>query len=189
MAAQTEFEKKAQRVETLVHEVEGLEDENCRRSALDTVQALLELHGHVLDRMLELAGPEVAGKLADDQEVGALLLVHGLHPLTLAERVARSLDDVRPYLASHKGGVEVLGTGDGVVRLRLEGTCHGCPSSTATLKNAIEKAILEGAPDVARIEVEGVTEPPPSGFVPLGSIKGPALTCPDGLATRATRER
>ena len=49
---------------------------------------------------------------------------------------------------------------DGVVRLRMQGSCHGCPSSAMTLKNAIEEAIYATAPDVAAIEVEGVVEPP-----------------------------
>jgi Fe-S cluster biogenesis protein NfuA/nitrite reductase/ring-hydroxylating ferredoxin subunit len=64
---------------------------------------------------------------------------------------------VRPYLGSHGGDVKLLGVKDGVVHLRLEGTCHGCPSSTVTMKLAIEKAIEEAAPEVVRIEVEGVS--------------------------------
>ena len=46
---------------------------------------------------------------------------------------------------------------EGVVHLRLEGSCHGCPSSTVTMKLAIEKAIEEAAPEVIRIEVEGAS--------------------------------
>jgi len=46
-----------------------------------------------------------------------------------------------------------------VVHLRLEGSCHGCPSSTVTMKLAVEKAIEEAAPEVARIEVEGTSQP------------------------------
>ena len=61
-----------------------------------------------------------------------------------------ALDEVRPYLASHGGDVELLGVEDGVVRLRLEGSCNGCPSSAMTLKLAIEEAIARAAPDVER---------------------------------------
>jgi Fe-S cluster biogenesis protein NfuA/nitrite reductase/ring-hydroxylating ferredoxin subunit len=82
---------------------------------------------------------------------------------------------VRPYLASHGGSVVLLDVSpEGTVKLRLEGSCHGCASSAMTLKYAIEQAIMEAAPDVAGIEVEGVVEPPPrpAGFVPLTQIKG-----------------
>ena len=85
--------------------------------------------------------------------------MHGLHPVPLHERVTGALDEVRPYLLTHGGGVELLGIDDGVVRLRLEGTCNGCPSSALTLKSAVEEAITRAAPDVERIEAEGVAEP------------------------------
>jgi Fe-S cluster biogenesis protein NfuA len=85
--------------------------------------------------------------------------LHGLHPVPVRERVIGALDEVRPYLASHGGGVELLGVADGVVRLRLEGSCHGCPSSAATLRGAVEEAIARAAPDVERVETEGVAEP------------------------------
>jgi Fe-S cluster biogenesis protein NfuA len=48
---------------------------------------------------------------------------------------------------------------EGVVQVRLQGSCHGCPSSTATLKQAIEEAIFKSAPDVERVEAEGVASP------------------------------
>jgi len=87
------------------------------------------------------------------------LVVHDLHPLDLETRVARALERVRPYLGSHGGDVKLLGVEDGVVLLRLEGSCQGCPSSTVTMKLAIEKAIEEAAPEILRIEVEGVADP------------------------------
>lgn len=177
-----ELERRVQRVDALVRELEALPDERARRTAVEAFRALLDLHGEALGRVLELAGGGAADALAADPVVGALLMLHGLHPVPLEQRVQRALDGVRPYLGSHGGGVEVLGVHDGVVRLRLEGTCHGCPSSTATLRSAIERAILEGAPDVAGIEVEGVVEPPPAGFVPLASIGArPPLACPSEL--------
>jgi Fe-S cluster biogenesis protein NfuA/nitrite reductase/ring-hydroxylating ferredoxin subunit len=173
IAARREFERKAQRVDSLIREVDAFQDEDARRSAVELIQALLDLHGDALQRILELVGPDLARRLADDEALGGLLLLHQVHPVALEDRVRRALDEVRPYLGSHGGGVEVLGISGGVARLRLEGSCHGCPSSTATLKHAIEQAIQDAAPDLVRIEVEGVVEPPTSpGFVPLGSIRG-----------------
>jgi len=72
--------------------------------------------------------------------------------------VVEALDQVRPYLGSHAGGVELLGVDpEGVVHLRLEGSCDGCPSSTMTVKLAIERAIEEAAPEVTAVEVENLT--------------------------------
>jgi Fe-S cluster biogenesis protein NfuA/nitrite reductase/ring-hydroxylating ferredoxin subunit len=169
-----EFERKARRLEANLHDLEAIEDEGARGSALAAVQGLLDLHGEVLARMLEQAGPEVAIRLGDDEAIAGLLLLHGIHPRPLEDRVARALEKVRPYMGSHGGGVEVLGIEDGVLRLRLEGSCHGCPSSTATMRYTIEQAIAEVAPELVKIDVEGVVDPPPKpGFVAVGSIGRP----------------
>ena len=62
---------------------------------------------------------------------------------------------MRPYLGSHGGDVELLDvTADGVVRLRMLGSCDGCPSSAVTLKLAVEGAIEAAAPEITAIEVE-----------------------------------
>jgi nitrite reductase/ring-hydroxylating ferredoxin subunit len=59
---------------------------------------------------------------------------------------------------------------DSVVRLRMQGSCHGCPSSAVTLKLALEQAIHEAAPDVSAILVEGQAEPHPAAAV-LAAMK------------------
>jgi Fe-S cluster biogenesis protein NfuA/nitrite reductase/ring-hydroxylating ferredoxin subunit len=74
--------------------------------------------------------------------------------------VLGALDEVRPYLESHGGNVQFLGIGEGVARVRLEGSCDGCPSSTMTLKLAIEEAVQKAAPELEGVEAEGVAEPP-----------------------------
>ena len=86
-------------------------------------------------------------------------MLGGLHPDDVDTRVQRALDQVRPYLGSHAGGVSLSGVdADGVVHLRLEGSCDGCPSSALTVKSAIEDAILVAAPDVVAVEAEGMVE-------------------------------
>jgi Fe-S cluster biogenesis protein NfuA len=142
-------------------------------AALEAVQAVVELYGEALRRLVQNGA---AGAALDDELLRHLLLVHDLHPDDLESRVRNALAEVRPYLGSHGGDVELLGVEDGVARLRLEGTCNGCPSSTVTLKNAIEEALLRAAPDLERIETEGVAEPA-RALVQLGS-----LTCPTELA-------
>jgi Fe-S cluster biogenesis protein NfuA len=141
------------RVEALLDTVETFPPPQ-REVATELVQALLDMYGEGLSRIVA-AGPVPV----EDELVAHLLLLHGLHPVPLHERVIGALDEVRPYLVAHGGGVELVGVDEGVVRLRLEGACNGCPSSALTLKSAVEEAISRAAPDVERIEAEGATAP------------------------------
>lgn len=150
------------RVEALIADLGALSDAVTRAKAEDLVRALVELYGAGLERVVEIVteagAAEVLGRMVGDPLVSGLLILHDLHPLSTAERVRDALDTVRPHLGSHEGGVELLGVGeDGVVRLRLEGTCQGCPSSLLTVTDAIERAIAQAAPEVAGVEVEGVS--------------------------------
>jgi Fe-S cluster biogenesis protein NfuA len=122
----------------------------------ELLDEMLDLHGEGLARVLAVLAPETRDRLIEDPIVASMLLVHGLHPVSLADRVMAALDRVRPYLASHGGDVELLGLDDGVAQLLLKGSCNGCASSAATLELAIERALEEEAPDLLGIEVEGV---------------------------------
>jgi Fe-S cluster biogenesis protein NfuA/nitrite reductase/ring-hydroxylating ferredoxin subunit len=149
------------RIEELSEELETIQDPRGRAVAEELMAATLELHGSALARVMELvdeAGPAAAAlrdALVEDGVVASLLLVHGLYPVDLETRVLEALDQVRPYMESHGGDVELLGLEDGVARLRLRGSCDGCPASSATLELAIKKALLEAAPDLDGLEVEG----------------------------------
>jgi Fe-S cluster biogenesis protein NfuA len=141
----------------------------------ELVQAVVELYGEGLRRIVAAGMP---AELAGDEVIGHLLLLHGLHPVPVEERVGEALDEVMPYLQSHGGGVELLGVEDGVVRLALEGTCNGCPSSSVTLKLAIEEAVYKHAPDVERVEAAA----PEPGLIALevaDSLRVPPGPCLD----------
>jgi Fe-S cluster biogenesis protein NfuA len=154
------------RIDALIEDLENCEDPDARDQARALVAALLEFHGAALTQLFDhvrAAGPPgraIVEALARDPAVSGLLLLHGLHPHDLDVRVARALEEVRPQLQAHGGDVELIGLDGGVVRLRMRGSCHGCPSSAATLKQTIEAAIYDAAPDVAAVEVEGGSEPP-----------------------------
>jgi Fe-S cluster biogenesis protein NfuA len=141
-----------ERVESLLAKVQASPDAAMRETARELVRSILEFHRAGLGRMMEVAGDrrEAFGK---DPAVEPLLLLHGLHPVPLEARVERALGTVRPYLMSHGGSVEVVGIEEGRVRLRLQGSCTGCPSSARTIQGTIEQAILAAAPDVEGIEV------------------------------------
>jgi Fe-S cluster biogenesis protein NfuA len=70
------------------------------------------------------------------------------------DRIEQTLDTLRPYIASHRGQVEVVDFDeeDGVLLLRLGGTCHGCAASTVTLKQGIESRLREAVPEVKHVE-------------------------------------
>lgn len=70
------------------------------------------------------------------------------------ERIERTLDTLRPYIASHRGHVEVVDFDEqeGVLLLRLGGSCHGCAASTVTLKQGIEVRLREMVPEVKHVE-------------------------------------
>ncbi len=178
MLRDDEVRRRVARVDSLLEQIEALADPGARSIIAETVQALLELYGEGLARMLDsvarLGREELLEAFAADELVSHLLLLHGLHPADVETRVRRALEEVRPYLESHGGNVELLGVADGVARLRLQGSCSGCPSSTATLKLAIEEAIQQAAPDVDRVEAEGMVEPrprPAGSFVALSSLQ------------------
>jgi Fe-S cluster biogenesis protein NfuA len=170
------FLQRMQRVEALVGEIERSTDP-AARAAQDLARELLDLHAAALARVVGLLseagepGRAVLDACARDELVANVLLLHGLHPLDLETRVRQALDRVRPYLRGHGGDVELLGVSEGVVRLRMQGSCHGCASSAATLAQTIEQAIYDAAPDVSALEVEGAVEQPaPGGLVQLGLL-------------------
>lgn len=179
--------RRAERIETLIQEVSTFPDPRSRATTQELIQALLDMYGEGLARILELtyqsqaAGSTLIETFAQDDLLASLFMLHGLHPVDLETRIAQALVEVRPYLQSHGGNVELVRIEDGIAYLQLEGSCHGCPASTITLKLAIEEAIYKAAPDLDGLQVEGVVEPPrqqgramPVTFVPRRQPKADA---------------
>lgn len=142
--------------------LEGLEP-GARAVAYAAVRGLAGLYGEGLARIVtglerwDGARSPLALLLEDDL-VEYLLILHELHPLDLDERVERALGEARPYLRSHGGDAEVVAIDDGVVRIRMVGSCRGCPSSAVTLRDAVEEAVRRHAPEIERVEeVGGIT--------------------------------
>jgi Fe-S cluster biogenesis protein NfuA/nitrite reductase/ring-hydroxylating ferredoxin subunit len=162
----TGVQKVSARVEELLVALKSGGFGGAAPAAEELVALLVGLYGDGLAQVMTVLadqgppGEAMIAKLADDPLVESLLLLHGLHPLGVDARIQRALDRVRPYLGSHAGGVEYLGVFDGVARLKLEGSCHGCPSSTVTVQLAIEGAVQDAAPEVTEVVVEGMTAPP-----------------------------
>jgi Fe-S cluster biogenesis protein NfuA len=175
----TQFQERLARMEELINALNAAPDSSICRQAKELVQTLLEFHAGGFERALDLiysspeSGQALIDRLAEDPLVSNLLVLHNLHPLDLEARVRNALESVKPRLGLHGGSVELIGvTPEGGIKLRLEGNCHGCPSSRVTLKSSIEEAIYAAAPDVTALEVEGAVD----NFV----------NAPDGLQPKFT---
>lgn len=182
MIDKKEFQQKFQKIEKLIQKIESAADSDLKSSVVELMQIFMELHGAGLERMLEIvfesdaSGSKLIDDLARDSVVESLLLLYDLHPLDFEMRVEQALEQVRPYLQSHGGNAELLSIADGVVHLRMIGSCNGCPSSSITLKQAIEKAIMEAAPETISIVAEGAEEKPKTnGFVQIKGIQQAAI--------------
>ncbi len=166
-----------EKIEALLDDVGQTGDTVAAEASAELARLLMEFYGAGLARVVDLLresgdhGEEVLMKLAGDGLVASQLILHGLHPQDTETRVLAALEKVRPFLGSHAGGVEYLGIDDElVVHLRLQGSCDGCPSSALTVKMSIEKQIGNDAPEIARVDVENVTEAKPAGgLLQIGS--------------------
>ncbi|MGP3998962.1 NifU family protein [Streptomyces sp. 8N706] len=167
-AAAKEQEQVGRRVEELLEALDRTVGPEARDTADELVRALVEFYGAGLSRIMELLASAEPGTspvevLTDDELVRGLLILHDLHPEDTMTRVGRALDEVRPYLGSHAGDVDVIGLDPDtqILRLRLRGSCEGCPSSAQTVRWTIEGAVARAAPEVAGVEVEGVEQQQP----------------------------
>src|SRR5256712_13067666 len=102
-----EHQRRAARMEALIQEVATFPDPQARATTEELIQALLDMYGEGLARMLELtAQSEASGyalieTLASDDLLSSLFLLHGIHPIDIETRIVQALDEVRPYLKSH----------------------------------------------------------------------------------------
>lgn len=169
-------EQLIERVQELTAQLDKLSDPTARRTAQEFMRAIMELYGLGLAKVVHVlndsgaAGAPIRRELIQDGVFASLLLIHDLYPVPLEERVEEALDSVRPYLSSHGGAVEVARLEDGILYLRLEGSCKGCPASAATLELAIKKALDESAPDLVGLHVEGVVDNTPSARPGKGPV-------------------
>jgi len=184
------FRKRMERLETLIEEVEGFPDAAAREHTREVVQAVLFLHAIGLERILEHLGeagepgPVIADGLARDDVVSGLLLLYGLHPLGVEERVRLALDRVRPTLRKHGGEVELVNLVGNLARLRVRLNGHGCGSTAAMLRRVVEDAVYERAPELTALEVESLPEAatsPTSTFVSVDELTV-------SLSAKATKE-
>jgi Fe-S cluster biogenesis protein NfuA len=158
------LEDQQRRIDELVAALSALEDARAREIAQGLLQVVLDLHASGLARLAEIVaevegadGP-LAAKLAQDRQVSALLLLHGLHPVDLQSRVRHAVDGLRAALGAQGVRIELVEASEDAVRVRLAGALSGKRIAPGALQHDIERAIFEQAPEVAKVEVAGLPE-------------------------------
>jgi Fe-S cluster biogenesis protein NfuA len=154
------------RVETLLTALDALPDEAARTWAAETAEALVDLYGECLARIMDrlaAAGQDTAvAAVAADELVGRLLLVHDLHPLPTEQRI-------RDALARTGVHAELLAVEDGAARIRVQADGAGCRSSAAGVAAAVREAVALAAPEIQWVET--VAEAPPQqAFIPAEDL-------------------
>lgn len=151
-------------LETLVGNVELYEqvferwDGNQRATVDGYRQAVDALHREAFARLIRSlrASPAALEAMKDsvgDDVVYAVLRRFGLLKPSLQERVEAALDSVRPMLATHGGGVDLVAVRPpDAVEIRFLGACDGCPASMLTFIAGVKKAIEEACPEITEIK-------------------------------------
>jgi len=151
------------RLEQLI-EALGQVDPEVSKITYELLDGVDALHRFALRRVERALGAErVAALRESDPAVAWLFDAYAVGVDERAE-VEDALTAARPYIESHGGSVEVIGATNGVVQLRMGGSCAGCTASAQTLRNQIETALRDGFAGFSRVEVElddAESHPPP----------------------------
>ena len=158
------LEKALHRIDTLASALDQVADAGAREAARELLELVLDLHGLALARTLAIiasaeSGRELVDRLAQDEQVRAALLLHGLHPEPIEERIGKALEALRLAGFGTLGcRVRLIEVDSGTARVRLEGA-HGPEGLRALgLRQQIEAAIINEAPDIDDIVIEGLED-------------------------------
>lgn len=156
------YQSQAAQIEALLQEVATFPEPQVRTKIEALLQGLLDMYGEGLKRILEVivqaetTGQVLIERVASDELVGALLSLHGLHPINLETRLLQALEHIQPMVRSHGSTLEfVRFEDDSVAIMRLtSGGCRGCQSSQDTLRQKVEEALYSTVPDLDEIRIE-----------------------------------
>ena len=143
-----EFDRAVAELDTLVATIEREDDQR----ALMLLQLIDAVHRPALEL---IAAGELHHPIAH-----ALLAMYDLVEIDERVQVEEALDEIRPYIESHGGELELLDVEDGVVHVRMSGACHGCAGSAMTLRRGIEQKLRERVASFREIVAH---DPEPAG--------------------------
>jgi len=181
VANDEEFQEQIRQLGKLVAQFDDLPDSAVKSASRELVQLLMDVHGRGLERAMEIvfdagdSAPVIIDKLGQDPIVGNLLLLYSLHPDELETRVNKAIERMRPRLRKLSCTIELEHLHESSVRVRLTTSGHSCGSSAGDIRSIVEDGMYEFAPDVTSLELDGLEETAPAGFVPLESLLGQRL--------------
>lgn len=144
--------------------------------ALEAVRLLTEVYGEALARVLDHAEEPLRERLAEDELLGHLLVLHDVHPETPERRAARAVEKLRPAVRERGGDLQWGGIDGQVARVRLSagagGGCgSGCGGGSSDIAEAVRAAVLAVAPELTSVETEQEERRAAPAFVPLTTIR------------------
>jgi Fe-S cluster biogenesis protein NfuA/nitrite reductase/ring-hydroxylating ferredoxin subunit len=157
-----EFDQAVAELDTLVGTLEREGDER----ALLLLELVDAIHRPGLERI-------AAGDL-EHPVAWALLAMYGLVPVDERIEVEEALDEVRPYIESHGGELELLDVQDGVVHVRMAGSCHGCAASAVTLRRGIEETLRARVPGFREVVAHEPEAAASGGLLQIAQVPAPA---------------
>ncbi|MER7542366.1 NifU family protein [Spirillospora sp. NPDC127506] len=143
-------------------------------TAMSAVAMLTEVYGEALARVMDRAPGRLAEKIMDDELLGHLLILHGLHPEPAEQRIVRALD----AMARRGAAAEFAGMDGAIVRVRLAG--GGCGCGAGQVREAVREAVLAAAPDAAEVEFVEPARARPAAFVPVDALMRRPVPAGDG---------
>ena len=70
---------------------------------------------------------------------------------TVYQQVEAALNEIRPYLQADGGDISLIDVSDNIVKVKLQGSCYGCPMSLQTLKGGVEVAVKRAVPQIIEV--------------------------------------
>ena len=151
------------RLEELIRTLDAHHDTAAKETARELLALVLDLHGIGLAKLMGIVttaegGTAILARLVENEQVQAMLLLHGLHPDELDTRVRRAVDRLRPHLGVQGLRLDIVEIASGTVRLRLHGSGATVIKAPLlwTLPGGIEDAVVEAAPDVEKVLIDGL---------------------------------
>ncbi|HVM00723.1 MAG TPA: NifU family protein [Egibacteraceae bacterium] len=169
------YDEMLDRIAQLVDSVDQ-SDSELREPALELLDYLEAWHREGLTRLVTAIPPQALDSARQDPVVAHLLDTYlGEDDQGDAmELVQEALEEIRPYVHSHGGEMELIGIEGGVVTLELMGACDGCPSSMVTLTQGVEQILRDRWPDFRALKVAGDDQPvqqQPQQLLQIQSLK------------------
>jgi hypothetical protein len=152
------------RIDVLIEAIEAAPESSAREPARELIEIVLDLHALALARIMAAAAAcedrRLLSTLAEDAQIKAMLLLHGLHPEEAETRVRRALDRLRPQLGVQgvgiQGGRVAVEAGRLVVHVFAQAGGDG--EQRRAWRREIEQALLDAAPDLEEIVIVGLDD-------------------------------